>query len=82
MGARSVSRVLHLGATVQVVTDLCIQHAVSISSIEPLASGGTRLVLNTADDAEKLRRQMKGHLIDGPVVRSSLYLARQPIPYG
>jgi hypothetical protein len=82
MGAPRVSRVLHLGATVQVVTALCTQHALGISSIEPLASGGTRLVLNNADDAENLRRRMKGQLIDGPVVRSSLYLARQPIPYG
>ncbi|HYV87434.1 MAG TPA: hypothetical protein VFA91_02580 [Candidatus Polarisedimenticolia bacterium] len=76
-----MSRALHLNATVPVVTALCAQHSVRISSIEPLSSGGTRVVLSTADDAENLRRKAKTQLIAGPVVRSALYVARQPIPY-
>lgn len=76
-----MSRALNLNATVEAVTALCAQHSVRISSIEPLASGGTRVVLSTADDAENLRRRAKGQLINEGVVRSALYVARQPIPY-
>ncbi len=76
------SRAVHVKATLQAVTALCEQHAISISTIETLQSGGTRVVLNTAGEAANLRRRMKSQLIDGPVVRSSLHVARKWNPRG
>jgi hypothetical protein len=79
--APTPSRVLHVDATPDIVAQLCAQHGLGISTIEPLQSGGTRVVLNSSDSAENLRRRMKNKLIDGRVVRSSLHLARHPVPF-
>ena len=73
-----MSRAVNIDATLQEVSACCEKYAIGISVIEPLQPGGTRVVLNNGEDTEKLRRRMKGHVIDGPVVRSSLYSARQP----
>jgi len=74
-----MSRAINIDATVEDVTASCVKHNIGISSIEPLQSGGTRVVLNNSDDAEKLRRRMKGQIIAGLVVRSGLYMARPPL---
>ncbi len=81
ISAPGLSRAVNVTATPQAVTALCEQHQIGISTIEPLPQGGTRVVLNTADQAENFRRRMKGKLIDGPVVRSSMHVARQSAPY-
>lgn len=73
-----MSRALNIDATLQEVSACCDKYAIGISVIEPLQSGGTRVVLNNGGDTEKLRHRMKNRMIDGPVVRSSLYSARQP----
>lgn len=75
------SRAVNVDAALQVVAALCEQHSISISTIEPLQSGGTRVVLNTSGEAEDVRRRMKSKLIEGPVVRSSLHAARKSAPY-
>jgi hypothetical protein len=75
------SRAVNVDVALQAVAALCEQHSISISTIEPLQSGGTRVVLNTAGEAENFRRRMKGKLIEGPVVRSSLHVARKWVPY-
>ncbi len=72
---------MNLSAGVDIVRELCIRHSIGISTIEPLDSGGTRVVLKTAEGALALRRHAKAELIDGPVVRSGEYQARPPIPY-
>ena len=77
----STGRAMNIDATEQAVIALCAQNSVGISTIEPLQSGGTRVVLNTSADAEKLRRRLKGKLIEGKVVRSSLHVARQMVPF-
>lgn len=74
-----MSRAINLSAAPAAVTTLCDKHAIRISSIEPLESGGTRVVLLTADGADTVRRRMKTQIVDGPVVRSGLYMARRPI---
>lgn len=79
--ATPTSRALNVNATEPVVAALCEQHDIGISTIEPLQSGGTRVVLNTSADAQNLRRRLKGKLIEGPVVRSSLHVARQLVPF-
>ena len=75
-----MSRAINLSAAPDVVTDLCAKNAIPISSIEPLESGGTRVVLLTSDGAETIRRKMKAQILLGPVVRSGLYMARKPLP--
>ncbi|MBH1999077.1 MAG: hypothetical protein I8H96_08025 [Sphingomonadaceae bacterium] len=73
-----MSRVINLNAAVSEVQTLCDRHKLAISTIEELTSGGTRVVMLNPDGAERMRVLMKGKMIDSPVVRSSLYLARQP----
>lgn len=75
------SRAVNVDAALQVVAALCEQHSISISTIEPLQSGGTRVVLNTSGEADEVRRRMKSKLIEGPVMRSSLHVARKSAPY-
>lgn len=57
------------------VTALCRTARVDISAIEPLPDGGTRLVCISPDGAEKMRKKMKKHLIDGAVTRHRFYRA-------
>lgn len=75
-----MSRAISIDATVEQVTDYCAKQGLGISVIEPLISGGTRVVLNNMNDAEVVRRGMKARLISAPVVRSSLYAAKVPKP--
>jgi hypothetical protein len=76
-----MSRAINIRAEMDVVVGLCGQHDIGISAIEPLTSGGTRVVLMTAEGAASLRQHAKKELIDGPVVRSGVYQARPPIRY-
>lgn len=68
-----MSRAVNINAVPQAVTDICTQYNYAISVIEPLQSGGTRVVLLNGNDAANLRRRMASQLIEGPVVRSGLY---------
>ncbi|HUD94453.1 hypothetical protein [Sphingobium sp.] len=72
-----MSRVLHASVTPDVLTDLCSKNALRISTLEPLTSGGTRIVMLDGRDADMLRGLLRGKLIEGPVTRSSKYVARQ-----
>ena len=55
------------------VRRLCEAQGVSISVIEPLISGGTRLVCTSSAGAEEMRLRLRGHLIEGGVVRHRFY---------
>lgn len=55
------------------VKAICLSSGVSISAIEPLPSGGTRLVCTTAPGAETMRLRFRGNIIDGPVTRHRFY---------
>lgn len=76
-----MSRAVTLEVPSQTVSDHCEKHALGISTIEPLPSGGTRVVLNNSIDAHKLRQSFKTKLIEGPVARSPLYACRTLSPY-
>lgn len=75
-----MTRVVTVDATPDAVTQRCNMLGIGISVIEPLQSGGTRVILNNSDDAERVRRDMKEKLITGPSVRSSLYVSRIRTP--
>lgn len=51
------------------VTKRCSAENVSVSVIEPLQSGGVRLVCNSSYGAAQMARKFKPHLIDGAVMR-------------
>ncbi|HEX7873681.1 MAG TPA: hypothetical protein VF475_12260 [Sphingobium sp.] len=76
-----MSRAVNLTAASDAVMALCEQHKIGISTIEALDSGGTRVVLDTMGQADELRRRMKTQVINGPVVRSGLFIARTPTPF-
>jgi hypothetical protein len=64
------------------VTELCRTAGVAISAIEPLPDGGTRLVCISPDGADKMRKKMKKHLIEGAVNRHRFYRAPPGKPGG
>ncbi len=74
-----MSRALNIDATLQEVSACCEKHAIGVSVMEPLQSGGTRVVLNSGEDTAHLRRRMKRQIIDGSVIRSGLYMGRLPL---
>lgn len=71
---------MNLKASPDVVTATCATHNIGISSIEPLESGGTRIVVLSSAGAAELRRKMKSSIMEGPTTRSGLYVARRPVP--
>jgi hypothetical protein len=64
-----MSRALNVDATVAHVTDTCAKHKAGISAIEPLASGGTRVVLLTADSAVVIAKAYGNKVLSGTVTR-------------
>jgi len=64
---------MNLSLPEEEVKQLCLRQGVSISAIEPLHSGGTRLVCTSGSGAEEMRLRLRGHLIDGYVVRHRFY---------
>ncbi|RYE01231.1 MAG: hypothetical protein EOP61_11830 [Sphingomonadales bacterium] len=64
-----MSRALNLDATPAHVTDMCAKHDATVSVIEPLASGGTRVVLLNAHDAAVIARAFGKKVLTGVVER-------------
>jgi hypothetical protein len=71
-----MSRALNLDATQAHVRAMCAKHDAPITQIETLASGGTRVVLQSVDDAAILARAYRKSVIAGPIVRQPTRLAR------
>lgn len=76
-----MSRVLNIRATEEELTALCAKLEIGVSVLEPLLSGGTRIVLSSAEGVAILRRAAAKQIIDTPTKRSSLYLARTQPSY-
>lgn len=68
-----MSRAMNLALPEAEVKDICMAQGVSISAIEPLPSGGTRLICTTPAGAEAMRVRLRGHIIDGAVTRHRFY---------
>jgi hypothetical protein len=64
-----VSRVVHLNLDEGVVVIRCMSENVGVSAIERLPSGGVRLVCMSAEGASRIRRKLKGYVIDTDVTR-------------
>lgn len=68
-----MSRAINLALPEAAVSEICLASGVSISAIERLPSGGTRLVCTTIDGADEIRLRLAGHLIEGAVDRFRFY---------
>jgi hypothetical protein len=68
-----MSRAMNLTLDETKVRRACTTAGVDISVIEPLISGGTRLVCTTGPGADAIRLRLARHLIDGTVTRHRFY---------
>ncbi len=65
-----MSRALNLDAPQEQVLDMCAKHKASITQIETLVSGGTRVVFKNGDDAAAIGRAFKNKIISGAITRT------------
>ena len=65
-----MSRVLLLAMAESTARSECEKLDVGISALEPLTSGGIRLVCMSVDGAETARAKFKSKLIKGDVIRT------------
>lgn len=72
-----MSRALNLDAPQEHVQDTCAKHKLGITQIETLVSGGTRVVLKTADDAAIIAKAYKKQIIGGAIKRTPSRLMAQ-----
>ncbi len=66
----TTSRAMNVSIAQAEVVALCNKHAASISAIEPLHSGGTRVVLQNNEAAETMRKAFGKKIMAGTVVRT------------
>lgn len=67
-----MSRAINVKASETDVINRCAKHGATVSAIEALVSGGTRVVLNNGDDAAVMRHVFRKELITGEVERIPL----------
>jgi hypothetical protein len=68
-----MSRAINVAASEADVLALCRKHKSTISAIEPLASGGTRVVFKSIEATETMRRAFGKTVIAGDVKRVPLW---------
>ncbi|WP_422061662.1 hypothetical protein [Sphingopyxis sp.] len=68
-----MSRAINLTLPESEVTAICRAAGISVSAIEPLKSGGTRVVCTTGEGADEIRLRLAGNIIDGVVDRYRFY---------
>ncbi len=65
-----MSRAINVDASEAHVLDMCAKHNASISAIEKLHSGGTRVVMKNMDDAVVIIKAFGAKVITGDVLRT------------
>jgi predicted regulator of Ras-like GTPase activity (Roadblock/LC7/MglB family) len=65
-----MSRAINVNATKDHVIATCAKRKVAISAIESLQSGGTRVVMNNADDTAVIAKAYGRKVITGAVART------------
>jgi hypothetical protein len=71
-----MSRALNINATPGHVTATCAKGNATISAIEALQSGGTRVVMNNAEDVAMLTKIYGSKVITGAVKRTPTRMTR------
>ncbi len=64
-----MSRAINVDENVAAVTRICEQHNALFSVVEPLQSGGTRLVLRNSADVARITKAFGAKVIRKAVVR-------------
>lgn len=72
-----MSRALNINATQEHVVAACAKHKIPISAIETLLSGGTRVVMNNADDTARIAKAYGSKVIKGDAPRVPTRMSRQ-----
>jgi hypothetical protein len=67
-----MSRCINLKLSETEVRRHCTKQGVGVSVIEPLTSGGVRLVCMSSDGAERIRRDLRTKIIDGEIIRARI----------
>jgi predicted aldo/keto reductase-like oxidoreductase len=67
-----VTRCVNLQLSESQVLKHCAKRGIGVSVIEPLASGGVRLVCMSSDGAEQVRRDLRTKMIDGETIRTQI----------
>lgn len=67
-----MSRAVNVNATPAEVTAMCAKHKVTISAIETLPAGGTRVVLMNGDDAAAITKAYAKKLLATDAKRTPL----------
>lgn len=73
-----MSRVINSSLSVADIEAMCHSHSFRVSTVEPLPSGGSRIVLLDGRDADQLRLLLKTKVITGQVERSPAHVSRLP----
>jgi len=71
-----MSRALNINASQADIVATCAKRNVPISAIEPLASGGTRVVMNNIADTATIAKSYGSKVITGAVTRVATRLNR------
>jgi len=72
-----MSRAININATEAHVLATCAKRGVTISAVETLHSGGTRVVMNNAVDTATIAKVYGSKVIAGPVERTPTRLNRR-----
>ncbi len=67
-----MSRAINVNATNAEVSAMCAKHKTTISAIEALPSGGTRVVMMNADDAAVISKAFKSKILATDTKRTPL----------
>ena len=71
-----MSRAVHVQAAADHISQTCLKLGAKITAIEPLLSGGTRVVLSNAAQCAAVARAYPKQLIEGAVRRYPTRLQR------
>ena len=71
-----MSRAININATYDHVVGVCAKRKLPISAIEILQSGGTRVVMNNAEDTATVAKAYGTKVISGPVTRAPFGMGR------
>lgn len=72
-----MSRALNINATKDDVVATCAKHNIPISAIEILQSGGTRVVMNNAEDTARVAKAYGSKVLTGTIIRFPTRMGRQ-----
>jgi len=74
-----MSRTLYLKLDEGKVVACCLKENVGVSAIERLPAGGTRLVCNSSEGAQRIRTVLKSQLLDAGAITREPHRPSTPL---